>query len=86
MRAETGNMAFANDWTGVFIRGDNAFNYKNALDRLLQIMTTVPDANDNMSVISTSIVRELSELLGASNETGTLGPVQEMKMFEECKL
>lgn len=34
-RAETGPMKFGGDWTGVFIRGDNALAYVCALESLL---------------------------------------------------
>jgi hypothetical protein len=30
-RPETGPMQFGDDWCGIFIRGDNAFLYANAL-------------------------------------------------------
>jgi hypothetical protein len=83
MRAETGNMAFAGDWTGVFIRGDDAFAYKMALDQLLSVVAV---SDDFASIVSVSTIRGLAHLLGESNESATLGPVQEMKTFEECKL
>ena len=37
-RAETGPMQFGDDWPGVFIRGDNALMYANALDGVLRDM------------------------------------------------
>ncbi len=34
-RVETGPVKFGDDWTGVFIRGDNAFYYATVLHALL---------------------------------------------------
>ncbi len=34
-RPETGPMVFGDDWTGVFVRGDNAYGYAQALRDLL---------------------------------------------------
>lgn len=36
-RVETGPVRFGDDWTGVFIRGDNAFGYIMAIDRALAL-------------------------------------------------
>jgi hypothetical protein len=35
-RPETGPMQFGDDWCGIFIRGDNAFFYANALKNFLE--------------------------------------------------
>lgn len=40
-RPETGAMKFGDDWTGVFIRGDNALV---AADMLRQVIELIPDA------------------------------------------
>lgn len=34
-RVETGPLQFGDDWPGTFIRGDNAFGYRLALQRVL---------------------------------------------------
>lgn len=34
-RAETGNMRFGDDWTGVFVRGDTAFAMATYLNRVV---------------------------------------------------
>jgi hypothetical protein len=57
-RVETGPTQFGNDWPGVFIRGDNAFNYHIHLRALL----ASADGND---IISTSVVAGLADLLGS---------------------
>jgi len=35
-RVETGAVQFGGDWPGTFIRGDNAFQYAKALQRVLE--------------------------------------------------
>lgn len=74
-RPETGPMQFDDDWTGVFIRGDNAAGYAQALSRLLEghtdpLMTVLP-------------VQSLLGLLRGSDERAEM-PSQKMKPFPEC--
>jgi hypothetical protein len=56
-RVETGAVQFGSqDWPGVFIRGDNAFNYAMHLRALL-------DASDDTNVIGKMVVQGLLDLL-----------------------
>jgi hypothetical protein len=47
-RVETGVVKFGDDWPGVFIRGDNAFNYAHALDRVLASSNPCPIYDDTI--------------------------------------
>lgn len=42
-RVETGPVQFGEDWTGLFIRGDNCFAYANALKAVLRGYANVFD-------------------------------------------
>jgi len=74
-RPETGRMKFKGDWTGVFIRGDSAFNYAHHLRQVIGN----PDER-----ISTKVVLDLIDLLESSEEP-TIRDVQHMKDFEKCR-
>lgn len=51
LRAETGPMQFPDDWTGVFIRGDNAAFYAGALRAVLKLLPA-NDAFNYINIIS----------------------------------
>jgi hypothetical protein len=42
-RVETGNLKFGDDWTGLFIRGDDAFAYALFLEKVLEDKADVLD-------------------------------------------
>lgn len=42
MRQETGPMKFGDDWTGLFIRGDNAMYYGVCLEDVLESLDGAP--------------------------------------------
>lgn len=60
-RVETGPISFGDDWTGVFIRGDNALYYAECLESAL---------NGNDDPIKTMNARGLIEMLRSSDERG----------------
>ena len=62
-RVETGPMEFAQDWPGVFIRGDNAMAYALYLDTILEYIE-VDDFEDYIAVAN---VKALSDLLKSCN-------------------
>ena len=62
---ETGIVQFGNDWPGVFIRGDNAFSYKQHLDVIIK-WTEAGDIHGD-AAISLEILKGLSGLLGDSD-------------------
>lgn len=62
-RVETGPVRFGDDWTGVFIRGDNAFAY------LLALGIAADQVND---VIQAEMLRSLRRELAACIE-GPMG-------------
>lgn len=78
-RAETGTMRFGTDWTGVFIRGDNAFYYAMRLRGLIARGKTA-----DVNMVTCRVVEGLCELLESSHE-GRMPKPQEMLPFEEAK-
>ena len=75
MRPETGTMKFGDDWTGIFIRGDNAFHFAMILEGFI---------NHPEDPIARAAITGLLETLRDSNEaTTTVGP-QRLKPFSEC--
>ncbi len=76
-RAETGPMKFGDDWTGVFIRGDNSGYYAMLLDQALEEL-----AKTDYSPIYATVLRGFVADLGGSRE-GASEP-QRMRPFEEC--
>lgn len=77
MRPETGPMKFGDDWTGVFIRGDNAGYYAMLLREALPQIE---------HPISRGMLEGLLKTLEGSNEHTTLIEPQRLKEFSECKL
>jgi hypothetical protein len=74
-------MKFNKDWTGVFIRGDSAFDYA---EHLRMMIDALPETVDLADAIRKSKMESLLELLESSMEP-TTGPVQRMQEFENCK-
>jgi hypothetical protein len=58
-RVETGVVQFGDDWPGVFIRGDDAFNYANMLKAVLH--------STEAGSIARVATKELIDLLESSN-------------------
>lgn len=58
-RAETGPMAFGDDWPGVFVRGDNAAYYAMTLKQFLDDPDSLKD-NIIMSSVLNGLVSTLS--------------------------
>lgn len=76
-RAETGPMKFGDDWTGVFIRGDNAFGYAFALQSVL---------DGTADPFAPAILRGLlATLRGSDERTSHLSDTQLMKPWEEAR-
>ena len=75
-RPETGPMQFGDDWPGVFIRGDNAFGYAQALESIL-FTYKVSDLNRGQ-------VQGLLNLLRSSNVHMGSEP-QMLKDWEDCR-
>lgn len=59
-RIESGPVQFGNDWTGVFIRGDNAAHFAMVLGALLQA------PNERLDPISLSVLHGLQTLLAGA--------------------
>ncbi|MFI5296913.1 MAG: hypothetical protein ACHREM_02350 [Polyangiales bacterium] len=79
-RPETGPMKFGDDWTGVFIRGDDAFHFARQLETVLGAAASVPQ-----SAFSCEVVKGLLSYLDGSREAGPT-PIdrQRMKAYDEC--
>ena len=60
-RPETGPAAHADDWTGVFIRGDDSFMYAEAIDKALSY-------GGGYDMITRKILEGLRDVLASSNE------------------
>lgn len=76
-RIETGPVRFGDDWAGVFIRGDNAFGYRIALEQLLSYVQSL---EDTPVVLQAWTVQGLYDLLGSCIE-----PVAEDVQVQELK-
>jgi hypothetical protein len=58
-RVETGSLKFGEDWTGLFIRGDDAFAYSLLLENVLE---------DKASALDKLQLKSLLELLKGTME------------------
>jgi hypothetical protein len=77
-RPETGPMKFGDDWTGVFIRGDDAFAVG------LYLRNTLDAAPPELGV-GVMMLRGLQKKLEASDERNGVSPdCQRLRAFEEC--
>lgn len=74
MRPETGPMKFGDDWTGLFIRGDNAAAYAMYLDDVLNSISR----GEKPSPIYCACLRGLQCTMGQSREGANVykGPTQ----------
>lgn len=81
-RAETGVMQFGDDWPGVFIRGDNANAYSQALGRLLEAMGQDEDVEVTLPLLA--YLEGLRKLLASSDIRSDASP-QLMLDFGRCR-
>lgn len=81
-RVETGPVEFEDDWTGVFIRGDNAFYYVAQLGAVLELMKE--QWGDGYAMLQVTM-ENLRSLLASCNHHAENTNKQLMKTFEECK-
>jgi hypothetical protein len=80
MRAETGPMEFADDWTGVFVRGDNALGDSFHIAAALEIL----DASESPgAALSANAIRGMMELLAGARQ-GARPDVQKLRVFSDC--
>lgn len=61
-RMETGPVRFGDDWTGVFIRGDNALFFANAVE--------IVTRNYDLNFIEKAILERLARTLKSCLENG----------------
>jgi len=80
-RPETGPMRFDGDWTGVFVRGDNCYNYANFLEDVL----ASKNSYDLLDAVAFTVLHDLMTLLRQSYRDGkSEKEVQKLKKFLEC--
>jgi hypothetical protein len=72
-------MKFGDDWRGLFIRGDSAFNFAMHLEHVLGVHYSGP--------ICHAVLQELLALLQGTNEHAhpDEADVQRMKPFDEAR-
>lgn len=82
-RPETGPMQFGADWPGVFIRGDNAFHYAWALQKILDAL------DSSANPINVSVARGLVELLRSCDvgaRDASSPAITSCRAFDACEL
>lgn len=68
-RVETGPVKFGEDWTGVFIRVDNALAYMVTLEDAIRQIEAIPfEKRETGMVLTLTYLRGLRELLAGSDE------------------
>lgn len=63
VRMETGNLKFENDWTGLFIRGDEAFALSMDLESILNKLD-----DTNLNIYEKSSLKYIINLMKNTNE------------------
>lgn len=81
-RAETGPLRFGDDWTGAFIRGDNAIEYASAVRAALLC------CGDKVGIPGSArlALNDLARALEMASHTAGLLPqgVQQLRPFQSC--
>jgi len=77
-RPETGKMKFGDDWSGIFIRGDNAKHYS------IQLKQVLSDVGSEAGMFAKTTLKGLIELMESAHEHNDVKP-QQLKSFEECQ-
>jgi hypothetical protein len=73
-------MKFGDDWTGVFVRGDNALmGYAMPVRLWLEALD-----RGEQDVMGRVALESLLELLGSAYEVRDPGEVQRLREFDEC--
>jgi len=85
-RPETGAMRFTDDWSGVFLRGDDAIHYGMALKALLE---STAEAGNGDVIARTNLSSLVGILLSCEHPPATFGQTsdftpQQLKAFSEC--
>lgn len=79
-RLEDGPIQFADDWPGVFIRGDTAEAYRSTLERTLADVVETGQIN----MVRLAVLRGLISDLASADIRGDVTPTK-FKSVEECK-
>lgn len=82
MRAETGPLEFDDDWTGVFVRGDNALFYAKQLEKI----TYQIESKKDISSLDLFVLYDIMNLLSNANHHLENTTKQKLKKFEDCVL
>jgi hypothetical protein len=78
-RIDSGSIVFGSDWPGLFLRGDDAFNYSIHLQNLLEVLD-----EDEASVISVHVIRGLLHDLKSVDIRNTKVERLQLKTAREC--
>lgn len=81
-RPETGPMKFGEDWTGVFIRGDDAMPYALALRHMLEVHPPAQD-DETDPVLAKMVLKGLIDVLESCNEASRR-PESALDMFQNA--
>jgi hypothetical protein len=88
-RIETGPVKFGEDWTGIFIRGDNAMYYSMLLLNLINELELINKSksidDQNVDLIHLLTLKGFANLLGSINENESYNrDIQKLKEYEQC--
>jgi hypothetical protein len=78
-RAESGPVRFGDDWTGLFLRGDEAFSHGQVLEELLADLK----AGREVGAVTKDVVEYLKELLLSVRADEAQTPTK-LQPFEKC--
>lgn len=78
-RIESGSLVFGADWPGLYLRGDDAFNYSVHLEHVLDVLN-----QDDANTISVHVVRGLLHDLKSVDVRNTKVQRQQLKTARAC--
>lgn len=81
LRPETGPIKFGDDWTGVFLRGDDALHFSVAIEKALKTIGIHMDVMMRMTLNDlVAVLRACTEGPGVSQAS-----IQELKAWQKCQ-
>jgi hypothetical protein len=80
-RPESGPMEFEDDWTGLFIRGDDCMYYSQTLSQVLEAL----ENGEEISALDKIGILSLRELIASAYHHGIDSSRQLLKKFEDSK-
>lgn len=77
-------MRFGDDWTGIFIRGDNAFYFAHQLRAILELIEEHAKEHNFDGFVQANIGGLVDLLTSSTHGAGKEPEAQTMKNFEDC--